>query len=282
MFFPKWVWDPNLQNDDLPSDLMNHSLKIWNLPVTNELSYRRLAIQNPHWVIFFSVNSHTQCEFSRFFPFRFPLDFSAASCFSFTTTTRDPFIICTAGCGYEGRVLDARFWWMTLTSCMGGCCSEHQISKSEALALGASPVLLLAAGGLQNMKRSRNEWKLYGCFSRLRTFKTLKGFSGLKFCLTTYFLFKVMHLWQFWISETVLELQDTTPTAIIIIVEATFRARSVFNLPDARVVGVVKSFPDCFTNLIQGSLYYQPKQCLVIREFPRNYDICLHCLITPK
>ena len=54
------------KNDDLPSDLMSHSLKIWNLPVTNELSYCRLEIQNPHWVITGS--------FSRFFPFGFPLD----------------------------------------------------------------------------------------------------------------------------------------------------------------------------------------------------------------
>ena len=182
------------KNDDLPSDLMSHSLKIWNLPVTNELSYRRLEIQNPR------LRDHVFCQqpqSSFIFPF---LSFrfssrppSAASCFSFTTTTRDPFIICRVGCGYEGWVLDAWFWWMILTSCMGGCCSEHQISKSEALALGASPVLLLAAGGLQNMKRSRNEWKLYGCFSRWRTFKTLMSFKSVLSCFT-------MHLWQFWIS----------------------------------------------------------------------------------
>ena len=32
--------------------------------------------------------------------------------------------------------------------------------------------------------------------------------------------------------------------------------------------------------MIRGSLYYQPKQFIAIREIPQNYN--LYCLISPK
>ena len=48
------------------------------------------------------------------------------------------------------------------------------------------------------------------------------------------------------------------------------------------LIVIFSSFKLWVQGSLNGSLYYQPKQCTFLRELPQHCNICLHCLIPPK